>query len=109
MPTLFGMLNFNYKSKFLGQDVFRKEFQPKAYIATYQDLGFVKDNRLTIISPVKKVKQYSLDLEPSSLAPEFKLYYNEKLLKKPEQKLVDETVSAYQSTSYWLKEKQLNR
>ncbi len=109
MPTLFGMLNFNYKSKFLGQDVFRKEFQPKAYIATYQDLGFVKDNRLTIISPVKKVKQYSLDLEPSSLAPEFKLYYNEKLLKKPEQKLVDETVSTYQSTSYWLKEKQLNR
>ncbi|WP_153397134.1 MULTISPECIES: LTA synthase family protein [Chryseobacterium] len=109
MPTLFGMLNFNYKSKFLGQDVFKKEFQPKAYIATYQDLGFVKDNRLTIISPVKKVKQYSLDLEPSSLAPEFKLYYNEKLLKKPEQKLVDETVSAYQSTSYWLKEKQLNR
>lgn len=35
----------------------------KAYIATYQDLGFVKDNRLTIISPVKKVKQYSLELE----------------------------------------------
>jgi phosphoglycerol transferase MdoB-like AlkP superfamily enzyme len=109
MPTLFGMLNFNYKSKFLGQDVFKKEFQPKAYIATYQDLGFVKDNRLTIISPVKKVKQYSLELEPSSLAPEFKLYYDEKLLKSPEQKLVDETVSAYQSTSYWLKEKKLNR
>ncbi|KPE51714.1 LTA synthase family protein [Chryseobacterium indologenes] len=109
MPTLFGMLNFNYQSKFLGQDVFKKEFQPKAYIATYQDLGLVKDNHLTVISPVKKVKQYSLDLEPSSLAPEFKLYYNEKLRKKPEQKLVDETISAYQSTSYWLKEKQLNR
>ncbi|WP_260440453.1 sulfatase-like hydrolase/transferase, partial [Elizabethkingia anophelis] len=34
MPTLFGLLNFNYQSKFLGQDVFTKEFQPKAYIAT---------------------------------------------------------------------------
>ncbi|SHN03932.1 Phosphoglycerol transferase MdoB [Chryseobacterium carnipullorum] len=109
MPTVFGLLNFNYQSKFLGQDVFKKEFQPKAYIATYQDLGLVKDGRLTIISPVKKVKQYSLQLESSSLAPEFKLYYDEKLLKDPEQKLVNDAVSAYQSTSFWLKEKKLNR
>ncbi|WP_312297250.1 LTA synthase family protein [Chryseobacterium sp.] len=109
MPTVFGLLNFSYQSKFLGQDVFKKEFQPKAYIATYQDLGFVKDNRLTIISPVKKVKQYSLELEKSDLKPEFKLYYNENLLKNPDQKLVDDAVSAYQSTSYWLKTKQLNR
>jgi phosphoglycerol transferase MdoB-like AlkP superfamily enzyme len=109
MPTLFGLLNFNYKSKFLGQDVFKKEFQPKAYIATYQDLGLVKDGHLTIISPVKKVKQYSLQLESSSLAPEFKLYYDEKLIKNPDQKLVNDAISAYQSTSFWLKEKKLNR
>ncbi|MGL6126620.1 LTA synthase family protein [Chryseobacterium artocarpi] len=109
MPTLFGLLNFSYKSKFLGQDVFKPEFQPKAYIATYQDLGFVKDNRLTIISPVKKAKQYSLELEKSNLAPAFKLYYDEKLLKNTDQKLVDDAISAYQSTSYWLKTKQLNR
>jgi phosphoglycerol transferase MdoB-like AlkP superfamily enzyme len=109
MPTLFGLLNFNYQSKFLGQDVFKPEFQPKAYIATYQDLGFVKDNRLTIISPVKKAKQYSLELEKSDLAPEFKLYYDEKLLKNTDQKLVNDAISAYQSTSYWLKTKQLNR
>ncbi|REC80383.1 LTA synthase family protein [Chryseobacterium elymi] len=108
MPTLFGLLNFNYTSKFLGQDVFKKEFQPKAYIATYQDLGLVKDGYLTIISPIKKVKQYSLQLESSSLAPEFKLYYHEKLMKNPEQKLVNDAVSAYQSTSFWLKEKKLN-
>ncbi|VFA43007.1 Lipoteichoic acid synthase 2 [Chryseobacterium indologenes] len=109
MPTLFGLLNFNYQSKFLGQDVFTKEFQPKAYIATYQDLGFVKGDRLTIISPVKKAKQYSLELDKSDLAPAFKLYYNEKLLKTADQKLIDETISAYQSTSYWLKTKQLNK
>lgn len=109
MPTLFGLLNFSYQSKFLGQDVLKKEFQPKAYIATYQDLGLVKDGHLTIISPVKKVKQYSLQLEPSNLAPEFKLHYDEKLIKNPEQKLVNDAISAYQSTSFWLKEKKLNR
>lgn len=109
MPTLFGLLNFSYPSKFLGQDAFKKEFQPKAYIATYQDLGFIKDGHLTVISPVKKVKQYSLKLKKSDLAPEFKLYYNEKLLKNTNQKLADDAISTYQSTSYWLKTKQLNR
>lgn len=109
MPTLFGMLNFNYKSKFLGQDVFKPEFQPKAYIATYQDLGLIKDNHLTIIYPVKKAKQYALLPEKNILSPEFNIHYDEKLLKTPEQKLVNDAISAYQSTSYWLKTKQLNR
>ncbi|ROH95943.1 LTA synthase family protein [Chryseobacterium daecheongense] len=109
MPTLFGMLNFSYTSKFLGQDVFKPEFQPKAYVATYQDLGLIKDNHLTIISPVKKAKQYSLVPEKNNLTPEFNIYYDENLLKTPEQKLIIDAVSAYQSTSYWLKTKQLNR
>lgn len=109
MPTLFGILNFSYTSKFLGQDVFKPEFQPKAYVATYQDLGLIKDNHLTIISPVKKAKQYSLVPEKNNLTPEFNIYYDENLLKTPEQKLIIDAVSAYQSTSYWLKTKQLNR
>lgn len=111
MPTLFGLLNFNYQSKFLGQDIFAKEFQPKAYIATYQDLGFVKDNYLTIISPLRKVKQYALTKQKNNLTPEFNIYYDEKQLKAPEQnkKLIEETISAYQSTSYWLEKNQLNR
>jgi hypothetical protein len=50
----FGLLHFNYDSKFLGQNVFSKNYVPRAYIATYQDLGFVKDNYLTVISPTKK-------------------------------------------------------
>lgn len=109
MPTVLGLLNFNYQSKFLGQDVFKKEFQPKAYIATYQDLGFVKDGYLTVISPVKKIKQYSLSQKKDKLTPEFSIYYDENPMKNPNQKVVDDAISAYQSTSYWLKSNQLNR
>ncbi|ASW75225.1 sulfatase [Chryseobacterium piperi] len=109
MPTVLGLLNFNYQSKFLGQDVFKKEFQPKAYIATYQDLGFVKDGFLTVISPVKKVKQYSLSQKANQLAPEFNIYYDETPVKNTNQKITDQAISAYQSTSYWLKTNQLNR
>ncbi len=109
MPTLLGLLNFNYKTKFLGQDVFKENFQPKAYIATYQDLGLIKDNYLTIISPTKKVKQYSLKLQNSQLQDNFKLYYDEIPVQKSVQNLVDDCVSAYQTVSYWLKENKLNK
>jgi len=109
MPTLFGLLKFNYHSKFLGQDVFSKKFQPKAYIATYEDLGLIKDNYLTVISPLKKIKQYSLSPEPSKLSPEFNIHYDEKYLKKQNQNLVTETISAYQSTSHWVKNHALNQ
>lgn len=109
MPTLFGLLNFSYTSKFLGQDVFKESFQPKAYIATYQDLGLIKDNYLTVISPTKKVRQYSLKPQKSELPANFKLYYDEVPLKNSVQNLIDDCVSAYQSTSFWLQKNQLNK
>ncbi|WP_144283232.1 LTA synthase family protein [Chryseobacterium echinoideorum] len=111
MPTVFGLLNFTYQSKFLGQNVFSNEFQPKAYVATYEDLGFVKDYYLTVISPVRKVKQYALIQQKNNLAPEFNIIFEEKELNEKDQdkNAVYTAISAYQSTSYWLKKNQLNR
>lgn len=109
MPTLFGLLNFKYTSKFLGQDVFTPTFEPKAYIATYQDLGLVKKDILTVIAPTKKIKQYSLKLENSALPAEYKLFYSETPLKTAKQSLVDDCIATFQSVSFWLKEKKLNR
>jgi phosphoglycerol transferase MdoB-like AlkP superfamily enzyme len=35
-PTILGMLNFNYKSKFFGQDIFKTAAENRrAYISTY--------------------------------------------------------------------------
>lgn len=109
MPTLFGLLNFNYESKFLGQDVFSPSFQPKAYIATYQDLGLIKDDYLTVISTNKKVKQYQLKMQRSALPENFKLFYDEIPMKQLKNNLVEETISTYQATSYWLKNNKLNQ
>ena len=109
MPTLFGLLNFNYESKFLGQDVFSPSFRPKAYIATYQDLGLIKDDYLTVISTNKKVKQYQLKMQPSALPENFKLFYDEIPMKQLKNNLVEETISTYQTTSYWLKNNKLNQ
>ena len=111
MPTLFGLLHFSYNSKFLGQDVFSKNYVSRAYIATYQDLGFVKDNYLTVISPTKKIKQYQLfQKENKDQIQEYNIYYTENLVSEIARKdLEEQTISSFQATSYWLKEKKLNK
>jgi phosphoglycerol transferase MdoB-like AlkP superfamily enzyme len=106
MPTLFGLLHFNYQSKFYGQDVLKPDYKPRALIATYQDLGLIKDNVLTIISPKQTVKQFQLTLKPDQkVAPEFQIYYDQVPLSKERTDLVNETVSYYQTASDILKKK----
>ena len=66
-PTILGMLHFSYKSKFLGQDIFALPAgKEKAFISTYQGLGFISENRLIIQSPVKKVKEFIPDFKTGS-------------------------------------------
>lgn len=106
MPTLFGLLHFNYQSKFYGQDVLKPDYKPRALIATYQDLGLIKDNVLTIISPKQAVKQFQLTLKPDQkTAPEFQIYYDQVPLKTERTDLVNETISYYQTASDILKKK----
>jgi phosphoglycerol transferase MdoB-like AlkP superfamily enzyme len=110
MPTLFGLLNFNYQSKFYGQDVLKSDYQPRALIATYQDLGLIKDNVLTILSPKQAVKQFQLTLKPDQkLAPEFQIYYDQVPLTKERTDLVNEAISYYQTASNMLKKKKYQK
>ncbi|BDB53271.1 sulfatase [Flavobacterium ammonificans] len=110
MPTLMGLLNFNYQSKFYGQDVLQSDYKPRALIATYQDLGLIKDDVLTIISPKQKVKQFQLSLKhDQKMAPEFQLYYDQEVLNKERTDLVRETISYYQTASDLLKKKKYEK
>ncbi|MEP7094275.1 MAG: sulfatase-like hydrolase/transferase [Flavobacterium sp.] len=110
MPTLFGLLHFNYQSKFFGQDVLKPDYKPRAFIATYEDLGFIKDNVLTILSPKQQVRQFELVLNPKKgIAPEYQIHYDEKPLKTERTDLVNETVSFYQTASDMLKQKKYQK
>lgn len=110
MPTLFGLLHFNYQSKFFGEDVLKPDYKPRAFIATYQDLGLIKDNVLTILSPKQTVKQFELKLNSKSeIAPEFQINYDEIPLKTERTDLVNETISFYQTASKMLKEKKYQK
>ena len=110
MPTVFGLLNFNYQSKFFGQDVLKSDYKPRALIATYQNLGLIKDNVLTIISPKQQVKQLQLTLIPNpKVATEFQLLYEQKTIKNPRLDLEKETIAYYQTASDILKKKKYQK
>lgn len=110
IPTLFGLLNFNYQSKFYGQDVLKANYKPRALIATYQNLGLIKDNVLTIISPKQEVKQLQLTLLPNQKTEaDFNLFYDQKPIQKERTDLVNETISYYQTASDILKKKRYQK
>ena len=62
MPTVFSLLHFSYDSKFYGQDILAPEYNQRAFMATYQDLGYYSDDVLTILSPVRRVQQFDVTL-----------------------------------------------
>lgn len=110
MPTLFGLLHFSYESKFFGQDVFKPDYKPRAFIATYQDLGLIKDNVLTVLSPKQQVKQFDLKINTKpGIAPEYQIDYNEIPMKTERTDLVNETISFYQTASDVLKHKKYQK
>ncbi|MES1218611.1 MAG: LTA synthase family protein, partial [Bacteroidota bacterium] len=61
-PTILGMLNVHYTSRFFGQDIFNTPAEKqRAFISTYQGLGFLQNNDLIVQSPVRKIKAYQVD------------------------------------------------
>lgn len=54
-PTLLGMLGISYTSRFMGRDIAAVPAgQERAFISTYQTLGYVEGDRLVILKPGKK-------------------------------------------------------
>ncbi len=55
-PTLLGRMNFSYETKFFGQDIFRlPPGEERAFVANYQSLGYLRDGRLVMLYPRRKV------------------------------------------------------
>jgi phosphoglycerol transferase MdoB-like AlkP superfamily enzyme len=62
VPTILGLLNMNYRSKFFGQDVLHLSAgNERAFISTYQGLGYLKEDKLIIQMPPKKVEAFVPD------------------------------------------------
>ena len=97
-PTVMGMLNVSYNSRFFGKDMLRmNQAQERAFIGTYEKLGYLKQNTLVILD-VKREHEFHLvsrETKKTRTAP-------------PDQTLLREAISYYQGASY-LFEHRLNR
>ncbi|MCX6239368.1 MAG: sulfatase-like hydrolase/transferase, partial [Bacteroidia bacterium] len=89
-PTLLALLNWNYESKFFGKDILKmKPEDERAFIANYQKLGYIKNDRLTILSPQQKATSYKIDR------------FTGKINSEPiDEESLNEAVTYYQSASY---------
>lgn len=59
-PTVLGLLNVSYTTKFFGKDILNDQSgQERAFISTYQKLGFIEGNRLLVLGPKKETSFYT--------------------------------------------------
>lgn len=60
-PTILGLLNFSYDSKFFGYDMAKLPAgDERAFVSTYQSLGFIKGNELVVLMPQQETKYFTL-------------------------------------------------
>ncbi len=92
-PTIMGLMNLNYTSRFLGYDVYHmKPGNERAFISTYQDMGYIRNGKLVILSPQQKVKTF---------IPDFTSGANVSTTNNNE--LVNEAIAWYQGASFLYK------
>jgi phosphoglycerol transferase MdoB-like AlkP superfamily enzyme len=97
-PTILGILHFNYRSRFFGQDVFNTPVEKQhAFISTYQGLGYLKNGQLVIQSPLKSIKQYTPDFRTGNA-----------IGSSLNDSLVNQAISYYQCAAWLLKNKKQN-
>ena len=58
MPTVLSQLCKETKASFAGRDILAPDYKERAFMATYQDLGYLENGRLTVLSPVRRVTQF---------------------------------------------------
>ena len=88
-PTLLGFTGLSYYSKFLGRDVLRAPAgSDRAFVANYQTLGYLRDGKLVILQPKRRVRAARIDADGRILGP----------LDEPA--LVEEAAAYYQAASF---------
>lgn len=92
VPTLLQLLNFSYDSAFYGRDILAPDFRERAFMATYQDLGYYADGILTVLSPVRQVRQFAVTEAPDGR-------YTETPLDRPSAPQLREAQALYQTAN----------
>jgi phosphoglycerol transferase MdoB-like AlkP superfamily enzyme len=97
MPTVFGLLNWNYSTLSFGHDYLAPsaaKLPQRSFVSNYQKIAMITPDTMTILKPNKKHSSYVCDLASGELTP-----MDPK--KTDEAALLHDTTVYYQSAS-WL-------
>ncbi len=92
-PTLLGLLNWSYASRFFGWDVLHASGDRRALIGNYQRVGLYEPEMLTVLRPIRGVDHYAYDPQTFALTP-----------RPPETDQVHEAIAYYQVASHLYRE-----
>ncbi len=60
LPTLFDLMNWSYESRFYGKDILHMQpEEQRAFISTYQRLGYLRPGKLAVLEPVRRQRMFS--------------------------------------------------
>lgn len=92
-PTLLGLMNLDYTSRFMGYDINKvASNNNRAFISTYQDMGYIKHDTLVILSPRQGIDMYKTN------------FLNGTNVKIPvNEKLKNEAIAWYQGAGFLFK------
>lgn len=69
-PTLLDLLGAKGDDHFFGQSLFESEPLPsRAFVSNYQELGYYKNDVLTVLSPKQKVEAFRIDPQTFAATP----------------------------------------
>ena len=99
-PTLLGLLNFSYRSRFFGYDLLQLEpGRERAFPATYEKLGYLRHDVLTVLEPQRKLEQMKPDYATGDAVP----------LVPQDLSLIDDAAAYYQVASELFKQGKMVR
>jgi len=99
-PTVLGLLNFSYRTRFFGYDLFQLEAgRERAFPATYEKLGSLHDDVLTVLEPQRKREQTKPDYATGDATP----------IEPQNQEQIADAIAYYQVASELFKRGQLVR
>ena len=98
LPTLLALLHLKTTVHCAGQNIYASTYRPRAFMATYQDLGYLENDTLTVLSPVRNIRQYRVKALANGT-------HEEQLLKQHNKALVTKAQSYYQFVNLYLNAK----
>ena len=96
-PTLLGLLNFSYQSKFLGKDL--NHNQPgRAFLGTYQKVAYMTNEGFVVLAPNRMIEEY--DVNEAKIATLIRKN-NVPEIDESASDIIKATVAYYKTTADW--------